>query len=105
MANQIPFPLQFIDDLLTNVDIVEIIHSRVPLKKAGKNLSACCPFHNEKMASFTVSPEKQFYHCFGCGAHGTAIGFLMEYEKVSFLKAVQTLAGDAGVPIPTKLDE
>ena len=99
MAGQIPS--QFIDDLLTRIDIVDIVDSRVPLKKAGKNLSACCPFHNEKTASFTVSPEKQFYHCFGCGAHGTAIGFLMEYDQMSFPESVQELADHAGMTVPT----
>lgn len=99
MAGQIP--PQFIDDLLTRVDIVDIIDSRVPLKKAGKNLNACCPFHNEKTASFTVSPEKQFYHCFGCGAHGTAIGFLMEYDQMSFPESVQELADHAGMTVPS----
>ncbi|MBL4638268.1 MAG: DNA primase [Gammaproteobacteria bacterium] len=98
MAGQIP--AQFIDDLLTRVDIVDIIDSRVPLKKAGKNLSACCPFHNEKTPSFTVSPDKQFYHCFGCGAHGTAIGFLMEYDQMSFPESVQELADHAGMTVP-----
>jgi len=100
MAGQIP--AQFIDDLLTRVDITDIIDSRVPLKKAGKNLSACCPFHNEKTPSFTVSPEKQFYHCFGCGAHGTAIGFLMEYEQMNFPEVIQELADLVGMTVPTQ---
>ncbi len=99
MAGKIP--PQFIDDLLTRVDIVDIIDSRVPLKKAGKNLQACCPFHNEKSPSFTVSPDKQFYHCFGCGAHGTAIGFLMEYDQMSFPEAIQDLADSVGMTVPT----
>ncbi|PHS71524.1 MAG: DNA primase [Methylophaga sp.] len=99
MAGQIP--PQFIDDLLTRIDIVDVVDARVPLKKAGKNMSACCPFHNEKTASFTVSPEKQFYHCFGCGAHGTAIGFLMEYDQMSFPEAIQELADHAGMTVPT----
>ncbi len=98
MAGQIP--PQFIDDLLTRVDIIDVIDSRVPLKKAGKNLTACCPFHNEKSPSFTVSPEKQFYHCFGCGAHGTAIGFLMEYEQLSFPESIQELADMVGMTVP-----
>ncbi|OUR72993.1 DNA primase [Methylophaga sp. 41_12_T18] len=98
MAGQIP--PQFIDDLLTRVDIVDIIDSRVPLKKAGRNLQACCPFHNEKTPSFTVSPEKQFYHCFGCGAHGTAIGFLMEYDQMSFPESIQELAEQVGMTVP-----
>ena len=98
MAGKIP--PQFIDDLLTRVDIVDIIDARVPLKKAGKNLHACCPFHNEKTPSFTVSAEKQFYHCFGCGMHGTAIGFLMEYDQMSFPEAIQELADHAGMTVP-----
>lgn len=99
MAGQIP--PQFIDDLLTRVDITDVIDARVPLKKAGKNLQACCPFHNEKTPSFTVSPEKQFYHCFGCGAHGTAIGFLMEYDQMSFPEAIYELADLVGMTVPT----
>lgn len=99
MAGQIP--PQFIDDLLTRVDIVDVVDSRVPLKKAGRNHQACCPFHNEKTPSFTVSPEKQFYHCFGCGAHGTAIGFLMEYDQMSFPEAIQELADSVGMTVPT----
>src|SRR5690554_8145243 len=98
MAERIP--TQFIDELLSRVDIVDIIDARVPLKKAGKNLHACCPFHNEKTPSFTVSPDKQFYHCFGCGAHGTAIGFLMEYDRMSFLEAVEELAERVGMELP-----
>lgn len=99
MAGQIP--PQFIDELLARVDIVDIIDTRVPLKKAGKNLHACCPFHNEKTPSFTVSPDKQFYHCFGCGAHGSAIGFLMEFDQLSFPEAVQELADQVGMKLPT----
>ncbi|MBL1319686.1 MAG: DNA primase [Methylophaga sp.] len=99
MAGQIP--PQFIDDLLTRVDIVDVVDVRVPLKKAGKNLQACCPFHNEKTPSFTVSPDKQFYHCFGCGAHGTAIGFLMEYDQMSFPESIQELADLVGMTVPT----
>ena len=98
MAGQIP--PQFIDELLSRVDIVDIIDARVPLKKAGKNLHACCPFHNEKTPSFTVSPDKQFYHCFGCGAHGTAIGFLMEYDQLSFPESIQELADTVGMQVP-----
>ncbi len=99
MAGQIP--PQFIDDLLTRIDIVDVVDARVPLKKAGKNLQACCPFHNEKTPSFTVSPDKQFYHCFGCGAHGTAIGFLMEYDQMSFPESIQELADLVGMTVPT----
>ncbi len=98
MAGRIP--KQFIDDLLARVDIVEVIDARVPLKKAGKDYKANCPFHDEKTPSFTVSADKQFYHCFGCGAHGTAIGFLMEYDHMSFPEAVEELAARAGVPVP-----
>lgn len=93
-------PRDFIDTLLARVDIVDVIDRRVPLKKAGQNYQACCPFHSEKSPSFTVSPSKQFYHCFGCGAHGTALGFLMEYEHMSFPDAVAALAQDAGLAIP-----
>jgi DNA primase len=93
-------PRDFIDTLLARVDIVDVIDRRVPLKKAGQNYQACCPFHSEKTPSFTVSPTKQFYHCFGCGAHGTAISFLMEYEHMGFPDAVAALAQDAGLPVP-----
>lgn len=93
-------PSQFIDELLTRVDIVDVIDARVPLKKAGKNLQACCPFHSEKTPSFTVSPDKQFYHCFGCGAHGTAVGFLMEFDQLSFPEAIQELADSVGMQVP-----
>lgn len=93
-------PELFIQDLLARADIVELIDSYVPLKKAGANYSACCPFHSEKTPSFTVSPTKQFYHCFGCGAHGTAISFLMEYQGMGFVDAVKDLAGRMGVQVP-----
>lgn len=98
MAGKIP--QSFIEDLLARSDIVELIDSRVRLKKAGKNYQACCPFHNEKSPSFSVSPEKQFYHCFGCGAHGNAIGFLMEYDGLNFPDAVEELASTLGVTVP-----
>jgi len=98
MAGRIP--QQFIDDLVSRVDIVEVIDGRVPLKKKGREYMACCPFHNEKTPSFSVSPAKQFYHCFGCGAHGTAIGFLMEYEHMEFVEAVEELASMAGLEVP-----
>ena len=98
MASRIP--QSFLDDLLVRADIVDVIDSRVPLKKAGKDYKACCPFHEEKTPSFTVSPDKQFYHCFGCGAHGTAIGFLMEYDHMSFPEAVEELAARAGLEVP-----
>jgi DNA primase len=93
-------PPAFIDDLLSRVDIVEVIDARVPLKKAGREYEACCPFHGEKTPSFKVSPTKQFYHCFGCGAHGTAIGFLMEYDHLDFVEAIEELAKQAGVTVP-----
>jgi DNA primase len=93
-------PNDFVQTLLARVDIVDVIDRLVPLRKAGANYQACCPFHSEKTPSFTVSPTKQFYHCFGCGAHGTAIGFLMEYAGKSFPEAVETLARDAGLEVP-----
>jgi DNA primase len=93
-------PNDFIQTLLARVDIVAVIDGYVPLKKAGANYAACCPFHTEKSPSFTVSPTKQFYHCFGCGAHGTAIGFLMEYAGKTFPDAVEELARDAGLDVP-----
>jgi hypothetical protein len=86
-------PQHFIDELLQRADIVELIGSRIQLKKAGREYKACCPFHGEKTPSFTVSPNKGFYHCFGCGAHGTALDFLMEYDRLDFLAAVEELAG------------
>jgi len=98
MAGRIPE--KFIDELLARTDIVDVIDRRVPLRKAGKEYKACCPFHEEKTPSFTVSQTKQFYHCFGCGAHGTAIGFLMEYDRMSFPEAVKELAAQAGIPVP-----
>ena len=93
-------PASFIDELMGRTDIVEVINARVPLKKAGREYKACCPFHGEKTPSFTVSPNKQFYHCFGCGAHGTALGFLMDFEHLSFPEAVEELASLAGLEVP-----
>ncbi|UJP03563.1 MAG: DNA primase [Nitrosomonas sp.] len=93
-------PQSFIHDLLNRVDIVDAIDRHVPLKKAGANFVACCPFHSEKTPSFTVSQTKQFYHCFGCGAHGNAISFLIEYSGLSFIEAVQDLAAYAGMQLP-----
>lgn len=93
-------PPSFVEQLLARVDIVDVIERYVPLKKGGSNYLACCPFHNEKSPSFTVSPSKQFYHCFGCGAHGTAIGFLMEYGGMSFRDTVKDLAGQVGMQMP-----
>ena len=93
-------PQHFIDELIARTDIVEVIGRRVQLKRAGREYKACCPFHDEKTPSFWVSPEKQFYHCFGCGAHGTALGFLMEYDHASFVEAVEDLAAQAGLEVP-----
>jgi DNA primase len=98
MAGMIP--RQFIDDLLARADIVELIDSRVPLKKAGKNYQACCPFHTEKSPSFSVSQDKQFYHCFGCGEHGNAISFLMEFDRLEFPDAIEELASHYGMEVP-----
>jgi DNA primase len=95
-------PRYFIDDLLARTDIVDLIDGYVPLKKKGRNHSACCPFHNEKSPSFTVSQDKQFYHCFGCGANGNAISFLMEYDKLEFVEAIEDLAQKNGLEIPTE---
>ena len=93
-------PSDFIDELLSKVDIVDIIDEQVPLKKGGANYMACCPFHKEKTPSFSVSPTKQFYHCFSCGAHGSAIGFVMEHQGLSFPEAVQFLADRVGMVVP-----
>lgn len=98
-------PHDFIDELLSKVDIVEVIDQAVPLKKSGANYMACCPFHKEKSASFSVSPSKQFYHCFGCGAHGSAIGFIMEYQGLSFTEAVHYLADRVGLKVPHQNNE
>ena len=96
-------PQSFIDELIARTDIVEIIGLRVQLKKAGREYKACCPFHNEKTASFWVSPEKQFYHCFGCGAHGTVVRFLMEHDRMAFPEAVEELAARLGLEIPREV--
>src|SRR6188768_1345134 len=93
-------PQHFIDELVARADIVELIGSRVQLKKHGKEYKACCPFHGEKTPSFTVVPDKQFYHCFGCNAHGTALGFLMEHDHLSFVEAVEELAERVGLEVP-----
>lgn len=93
-------PQSFIDDLLARVDIVEVIGERLALRKAGRNYQALCPFHNERSPSFSVSPEKQFYYCFGCGASGSALGFLMNHDRLDFLEAVEELASMAGVEVP-----
>jgi DNA primase len=93
-------PDSFIDELLARVDIVDVIERRVPLKKAGREWTACCPFHNERSPSFYVSPAKQFFHCFGCGAHGSAVKFLMDYERLEFPDAVEELAQSVGLTVP-----
>lgn len=101
MAGRIP--QQFIDEILARTDIVDLIDGFVPLKKAGKDFQACCPFHDEKTPSFTVSQNKQFYHCFGCGVNGTAISFLMDYRHLEFPEAIEELANKAGVPVPKEV--
>src|SRR6187402_1915643 len=93
-------PDSFKQDLLNRVDIVDVVSRYVQLKKGGANYAGLCPFHNEKTPSFSVSPAKQFYHCFGCGAHGNAIGFLMAYENLEFPRAVEMLAQAAGLDVP-----
>ena len=98
MAGRIP--QSFVDDLLSRVDIIDYIHKRVPLKKAGKNYQACCPFHDEKTPSFSVNPQKQFYYCFGCGAGGNVIGFAMDFANLSFPESVEQLAGEVGLEVP-----
>jgi len=95
-------PESFIQELLNRVDVVDIIDKKIQLKKAGANFVACCPFHQEKSPSFTVSPSKQFYHCFGCGEHGSAISFLIEYDGLSFVEAVNELANAAGLKVPNE---
>ncbi|MCC5858597.1 MAG: DNA primase [Ectothiorhodospiraceae bacterium] len=101
MAGLIPQP--FIDELLARADIVDVVGSRLNLKKAGSNYQALCPFHTEKTPSFTVAPNKQFYHCFGCGAHGTALQFLMEYDRLEFPEAVEALAAMVGLEVPREV--
>lgn len=98
MAGKIPQP--FIDQVINQTDIVDLIDGYVELKQKGREYTACCPFHNEKTPSFTVSPDKQFYHCFGCGAHGTAISFLMEHEGLQFVEAIEMLASKLGLEVP-----
>ena len=98
-------PQSFIQDLLHRVDIIDVIDRHVKLKRAGANYVACCPFHSEKSPSFTVSQTKQFYHCFGCGAHGTAVGFLMEYSGLGFVEAVKDLAQGIGLTVPEERSE
>ena len=98
-------PDDFKQTLLARVDIVEVVERHLRLKKAGANFVACCPFHNEKTPSFSVSPSKQFYHCFGCGAHGNAIGFLMEFSGMGYVEAIKELAGGAGLTVPNDRSE
>ncbi|VAW63259.1 DNA primase, partial [hydrothermal vent metagenome] len=98
MAGRIP--RQFIDDLISRADVVDVVDSRVALKKRGKEHIACCPFHNEKSPSFKVNQNKQFYHCFGCGAHGTALDFIMEYERLDFIDAIEVLAAEYHLEVP-----
>jgi len=98
MAGRIP--QSFIDDMLARIDIVDVIGQRIALKRAGKEYSSRCPFHDERSPSFTVSPTKQFYHCFGCGAHGSALGFLMQYDGLEFVDAIEMLAGQLGMQVP-----
>src|SRR6266850_4287664 len=98
-------PQSFIQDLLARVDVVDVVDRHVKLKRAGANYVACCPFHSEKTPSFTVSQTKQFYHCFGCGAHGTAIGFLIEYSGLGFVEAVKDLAQNVGMIVPENEDK
>jgi len=93
-------PQSFIDEMLARTDIVAVIEQYIALKKAGTNYKALCPFHSEKSPSFSVSPQKQFYYCFGCGASGNAISFLMDYERLGFVDAIESLAADAGLTIP-----
>ena len=97
-------PQSFIDELVSRIDIVDVIGERVPLKKAGREFKACCPFHDEKTPSFTVSPSKQFYHCFGCGAHGTVLGFLIDYGHMEFPEAVEELASRIGLDVPREAE-
>ncbi len=98
MSGRIPH--NFIDDLISRTNIIEVINSRLSLKRKGKEYTACCPFHNEKTPSFTVSENKQFYHCFGCGAHGNVIGFLMEFDHLQYVEAIETLAADQHLDVP-----
>ncbi|KJF90643.1 DNA primase [Photobacterium leiognathi] len=102
MAGKIP--RSFIDDLISRHDIVDVIDARVKLKKQGKNFGACCPFHNEKTPSFSVSQEKQFYHCFGCGVHGNVLDFVMEFDRLDFVDAIEELASQLGLEVPREND-
>src|ERR1051326_8040987 len=100
-----PFPPGFIDELRNRLSVSEVVGRRVKLTRAGREYKACCPFHNEKTPSFTVNDQKGFFHCFGCGAHGDVIGFIMRTENRSFPEAVEMLAGLAGMPVPQSTPE
>ena len=93
-------PQHFINDLIARIDIVEVIGKRIEIKKAGKEFKAICPFHDDSNPSLTISSAKGFYHCFSCGAHGTALGFLMDYEHLGFVEAIESLSSDLGIDIP-----
>lgn len=93
-------PENILEDILSRVDIVEVVSGYIPLKRAGRNFRALCPFHQEKTPSFMVSPDRQIYHCFGCGESGNAFNFLMQYERLEFLEAVEALAKKVGISLP-----
>ena len=95
-------PQNFIDDVLDRLDIIDVIGSRIELRKSGKNYSACCPFHDEKTPSFSVSPDKQFYYCFGCGAGGNAVSFVLDFDKTTFPETIENLAKRVGLEIPAE---
>ena len=103
MAGRIP--QRFIDDLLARVDIVSVIEPFLALRKTGINYQALCPFHQEKTPSFSISPSKQFYHCFGCGASGNAISFMMDHQHMNFVEAIETLASQIGMPMPREMEQ
>ena len=98
-------PKSFVESLLSRTNLIEIISERIEIKKTGKDCKALCPFHDEKSPSFSISEVKGFYHCFGCGAHGTAVSFVMEYDNLDFISAIKYLAERAGVDIPTEDNE
>jgi DNA primase len=95
-------PQNFIDDVLDRLDIIDVIGSRIELRKSGKNYSACCPFHDEKTPSFSVSPDKQFYYCFGCGVGGNAVGFVLDFDKTTFPETIENLAKRVGLEMPAE---
>ena len=94
------FPARFLDEIRNRLTLSDIIGQRVTVKRAGREFKACCPFPNEKTPSFTINDQNQFFHCFGCGAHGDVIGFVMRHDNLSFPETVELLAGKAGLPIP-----